>query len=109
MHATVRRLAVLGALGTTLVVAAPVGSASAAATAPPPNLAFPLPAFPAPGFPAFKPPAFTPGALSFAGPSIGQVAAVIGPTVLTTAPSTFTNTNIQVSAGGNLSGGQAGP
>ena len=107
MHATVRRLAVLGALGTTLAVAAPLGSASAATTAPPANLAFPLPAFPA--FPAFTPPAFTPGSLAFAGPSIGQVAAVIGPTVLTTAPSNFTNTNIQVSAGGNLSGGQAGP
>jgi hypothetical protein len=36
------------------------------------------------------------------------VAAVIGPTVITTAPSTFNNTNIQTSAGGNASGGQAG-
>jgi hypothetical protein len=106
MNSIVRRLAVLGALGTTLGVVASAGSASAAMTpAALPNLAaFSLPAFPAPGLPAF-----TPGPLSFTGPSVGQVAAVIGPTVLTTAPSNFSNTNIQVSAGGNLSGGQAGP
>jgi hypothetical protein len=105
MHSTVRRLAALGALSTTLGVVAPLGSANAAPPpVVPPKLAFPLPAFPATGLPAF-----TPGSLAFAGPSIGQVAAVIGPTVLTTAPSNFSNTNIQVSAGGNLSGGQAGP
>jgi hypothetical protein len=105
MNSTVRRLAALGALGTTLGVVAPVGSASAATTpAALSRLAFPLPAFPVTGVPRF-----TPGPLSFVGPSIGQVAAVIGPTVLTTAPSNFSNTNIQVSAGGNLSGGQAGP
>jgi hypothetical protein len=110
MHSTVRRLAALGALGTTVGVVAPLGSANAAPPpVVPPKLAFPLPAFPATGLPAFTPPAFTPGSLAFAGPSIGQVAAVIGPTVLTTAPSNFSNTNIQVSAGGNLSGGQAGP
>ena len=45
--------------------------------------------------------------LSFVGPSVGQVAAVIGPTIITTAPSTFINTNNQVSAGGAVSGGQA--
>jgi hypothetical protein len=105
MNSTVRRLAVLGALGTTLTVVAPVGSASAAVTpAAPPNLAFPLPALPPPGLPAF-----TPGPLGFVGPAIGQIAAVIGPTVLTTAPSNFANTNIQTSAGPNVSGGQAGP
>jgi hypothetical protein len=105
MHSTVRRLAVLGALGTTLGVVLPVGSASAAMTpVAPPKLAFPLPAFHLPALPGF-----TPGPLSFVGPSVGQIAAVIGPTVLTTAPSNFSNTNIQVSAGGNLSGGQAGP
>jgi hypothetical protein len=102
MNSTVRRLAVLGALGTTLGVVAPVATASAAVTpVAPPKFAFPLPAFPVP--------AFTPRPLSFVGPSIGQVAAVIGPTVLTTAPSNFSNTNIQVSAGSNLTGGQAGP
>jgi hypothetical protein len=105
MNSTVRRLALLGALGTTLGVVAPVGIASAA-TAPlaPPNLAFALPAFPVAGLPAF-----TPGPLAFVGPAVGQVAAVIGPTVLTTAPSNFQNTNIQTSAGSNLTGGQAAP
>jgi hypothetical protein len=104
MYSTVRRLAVLGALGTTLGVVAPVSASAATTPAALPKLAFPLPAFPAAGLPRF-----TPGPLSFVGPSVGQVAAVIGPTVLTTAPSNFSNTNIQVSAGGNLSGGQAGP
>jgi hypothetical protein len=115
MNSTVRRLAVLGALGTTLGVVAPVEIASAATTpVGPPRLAFPLPAFPLPAFPlpAFPVtglPHFAPVPLSFVGPSVGQVAAVIGPTVLTTAPSNFSNTNIQVSAGSNLTGGQAGP
>jgi hypothetical protein len=105
MNSTVRRLALLGALGTTLGVVAPVGIASAATTPlAPSNLAFPLPAFPAAGLPAF-----TPGPLAFVGPAVGQVAAVIGPTVLTTAPSNFQNTNIQTSAGSNLTGGQAAP
>jgi hypothetical protein len=105
MNSTVRRLAVLGALGTTLGVVAPVEIASAATTpGAPPRLAFPLAAFPVTGLPPFAP-----VPLSFVGPSVGQVAAVIGPTVLTTAPSNFSNTNIQVSAGSNLTGGQAGP
>jgi hypothetical protein len=72
----------------------------------PVNPAFALPALP--GFPAAGLPAFKPLPLSFVGPTIGQVAAVIGPTVLTTAPSNFSDTNIQVSAGPNVSGGQAG-
>jgi hypothetical protein len=77
--------------------------------------------FPAGGFPAGG---FVPGAglgggvafglgvgtggLPFAG-GLGQTASVIGPTIITTAPSTFINTNNQVSAGSNLSGGQAAP
>jgi hypothetical protein len=112
---------------TTVGIAAPVAGASAASTSlAAPTFAFPvpqipsaglplpsagLPAFPSAGLPAFTPPglpAFTPAPLTFVGPSVGQVAAVIGPTVITTAPSTFTNTNIQVSAGSNGSGGQAG-
>jgi hypothetical protein len=32
--------------------------------------------------------------------------AVVGPVIITTAPSSFINTNNQVSAGGNVSGGQ---
>jgi hypothetical protein len=121
MSSTVRRIIALAAVGATMAIAGPVGSASAAVPLAPlgalpaapglPGLApgAGLPAFPTAGLPAFTPPAFTPGSLAFAGPSIGQVAAVIGPTILTTAPSNFANTNIQVSAGGNLSGGQAGP
>jgi hypothetical protein len=31
---------------------------------------------------------------------------VVGPVIITTAPSSFINTNNQVSAGGNWSGGQ---
>ena len=46
--------------------------------------------------------------LPFTG-GFGQTASVIGPTIITTAPSLFINTNNQVSAGSNLSGGQAAP
>lgn len=68
----------------------------------------PPPPVPAAGFSARGAglPAFNPAGLSFVGPSVGAVATVIGPTVITTAPSTFINTNIQTSAGSNLSGGQ---
>jgi hypothetical protein len=123
MHRSLKRLAALAALGTVGVVA-PVSSASAAV---PPNLAggFALPQLPLTGLPAAGLglpgglPAlpgggaglagFNPAGLSFTGPSVGMLAAVIGPTVITTAPSTFNNTNIQVSAGSNATGGQAGP
>jgi hypothetical protein len=47
--------------------------------------------------------------LPFTDPVLGQGVAVIGPTVLTTAPSTFINTNNQISTDGNWSGGQFGP
>jgi hypothetical protein len=47
--------------------------------------------------------------LAFVAPVVGQVAAVIGPTIITTAPSTFINTNNQVSAGGVWNGGQVAP
>jgi hypothetical protein len=111
-----RRVAIAAGL-ITAAIAVPAGSAHAAT------------------FPTFKPTAFSPTAfnpsgwgfpaagwgsglnaagwagtpsasLSFIGPSIGQVAAVIGPTIITTAPSTFINTNNQVSAGSAVSGGQ---
>jgi hypothetical protein len=103
MDSTLKRLAALAALGTTGILA-PVASASAA-SAPdsPAGLAFPLPQGPLSGF---QFPAFDPAGLSFVGPSVGGLAAVIGPTVITTAPSTFINTNIQTSAGSNLTGGQ---
>jgi hypothetical protein len=41
------------------------------------------------------------------GPVVGQLAAVIGPVVLTTAPSTFINSNTQIAAGGAANGVQA--
>jgi hypothetical protein len=104
MHSTLKRLAVLGALGTTLGIAVPVGSASAATppVAPAAKLAFPFPGFAGFGFPGF------------AGGGLGGAAAsgqavwgsVVGPVIITTAPTSFINTNNQVSAGGNVSGGQ---
>jgi hypothetical protein len=100
MHSTVKRLAVLCALSATLGIAAPVASASAAGTsAAGANLA----AFP---FPGFAGAGFT-GGLGGAGAS-GQAiwGSVVGPVIITTASSSFINTNNQVSAGGNVSGGQ---
>jgi hypothetical protein len=96
MHSTVKRLAVLGALGATLGIVAPVASASAAsAPVAPANLA------------AFGFPGFVPGGWGGAGLN-GQAVwgSVVGPVIITTAPSSFINTNNQVSAGGNWSGGQ---
>jgi hypothetical protein len=122
MSRTVKRLAavaVVGAIG----ALAPVTGASAATTALPPA-GFPLPAaglplpaaglpLPAAGLPlpAFPVTGTLPplAPLAFTGPGVGGLATVIGPTVITTAPSTFNNTNIQTSAGSNLTGGQAGP
>jgi hypothetical protein len=109
MSSTLKRLAALAALGTIGTVA-PVAGASAASTpVAPAGLAFPLSQFPLSGFklPAANLPAFSPAGLSLVGPSVGQLAAVIGPTVFTTAPSKFINTNIQTSAGSSLTGGQA--
>jgi hypothetical protein len=82
MHSTVKRLAVLGALGTTLGIGAPVASASEAGT---------------------------PGGWGAVanGQSLGS--AVTGALIITTAPSSFINTNNQVSAAGNVIGGQVGP
>jgi hypothetical protein len=114
VNLTIKRAVTLAALGTTGILA-PVAGASAAMTpaalpvAPLTGVHFPTTGFPATGlgFPTKGLPAFTPG--SFVGPSVGQVAAVIGPTIITTAPSTFINTNNQVSAGSAVSGGQAAP
>jgi hypothetical protein len=104
-----RRVAVAAALAAA-ALAVPAGSAEAA----------PLPTL-TPGLaPGFAFPAGWDGGLlatgwggtpvaglGFVGPTVGQVAAVIGPTIITTAPSTFINTNNQVSAGGVANGGQA--
>jgi hypothetical protein len=98
MHSTVQRLAVLGALGTTLGIVAPVASASAAST---PVAPARLAGLPFPGF--------IPGAFPLGGGALNEQAAwgsVVGPVIITTAPSSFINTNNQVSAGANVSGGQ---
>jgi hypothetical protein len=85
----------------TVAIAAPVSTASAAPV---------LSAFPAigagawGGFTGFP---FT-GGYPFTGPILGQGVTVVGPVIITTAPSNFNNTNNQVSAGGNWSGGQLG-
>jgi hypothetical protein len=132
MQSTLKRLAALAALGTMGVLAPAAGASAAVTPAAPAKFALPGAGFAAPGLGLGLPAAgFVPGAglggdvafglgvgtgglpsgvpLSFVGPSVGQVASVIGPTIITTAPSTFINTNNQVSAGSNLSGGQAGP
>jgi hypothetical protein len=113
MNSTVKRLAAAAALGATMGIVAPVASASAA-TLPAAGPGFALPAnFPATGLGAFDPSAFAPGSdfapvpLNFVGPSVGQVAAVIGPTIITTgAGVSFINTNNQVSAGSAAAGPQ---
>jgi hypothetical protein len=74
----IRRRAVSAAVVVTaLAAAAPVGQASAA-------LALPhVPALPSYHLPAVGAlPAFTPSPLSFVGPSVGQVAVAMGPTVI---------------------------
>jgi hypothetical protein len=64
------------------------------------------------------PPAVAPDAVVVAGadgspaatlPATGQSATVIGPTFITSAPTTFINTNTQVSTGDNSAGGQSAP
>jgi hypothetical protein len=135
MQSTRKRLAVVAALGTIGILAPAAGASAAVTPLTPANFGLPgvgLPAaglgLPGAGLPAaglglpaagLGLPAAGLGLpagglgrgipLSFVGPSVGQVAAVIGPTVITTAPSTFTNTNLQTAAGSNLTGGQAGP
>jgi hypothetical protein len=116
MKSTLKRLAAVAALGT-IGILAPAAGASAAAT----------PAAPATSAATRDATGYLVGALVsggvWGGPvafglgvgtgglpvGFGQAASVTGPTVITTAPSLFVNTNNQVSAGSNLSGGQAAP
>jgi hypothetical protein len=126
MQSTLKRLAVVAALGTISILAPAAGASAAVTPAAPAKFALPGAGFPAAGlglgFPATG---FVPGVglggsvafglavgtggvpFGFVGPGVGQAASVIGPTIITTAPSAFINTNNQVSAGSNLSGGQA--
>jgi hypothetical protein len=86
----------------TVGILAPAAGANAAGTGvtPPASPAFALPAFPFTGLPAF-----TPAGLSFVGPSVGGLSAVIGPTVITVgAGNIFTNTTI-TTAGVSAVGG----
>jgi hypothetical protein len=90
MNTTMKRLAATAAAVGAIGAVAPVAAASAATT-PVIPAAFALPALPA----------FNPAPLSFVGPSVGGLAAVIGPTVITVgAGNIFTNTTITTSAGG---------
>jgi hypothetical protein len=106
-----RRVAIAAAL-TTAAIAVPAGSAHAA-TFPTltPNIAsgWTLPVLPAgwDGVAATGWAGTPAAALSVVGPTVGQVAVVIGPAIITTAPTTFINTNNQVAAGIAASGGQA--
>jgi hypothetical protein len=123
MQSTLKRLAAVAALGTMGILAPAAGASAAVTPAAPAKLALPGVGLPAAGLGLPAAGLGLPAAglglpagglgrglpLSFVGPSVGQVAAVIGPTVITTAPSTFTNTNLQTAAGSNLTGGQAGP
>ncbi|MCW3013627.1 MAG: hypothetical protein JWO02_719 [Solirubrobacterales bacterium] len=120
MHSTVRRFVALAAVGATMGIAGPVANASAASMPVAPKFAFPgLPGagLPGAGLPGLGLGAFDPAAFGgagvggagfdFVGPSVGGLAAVIGPTIITTAPGvTFINTNNQVTAGGAVAGGQ---
>lgn len=100
-RSSLKRLAVLGALSATLGIAAPVASASAAGA---PLAPTKLAAFPFDGF--------APGAFPFGGPVLnGQVfgETVSGAIIITTAPTSFINTNNQISGAGNFTGGQFAP
>jgi hypothetical protein len=93
MNTILKRLAATAVAAGAIAAVAPVAAASAATTPviPPALAAFSLPALPA----------FNPAPLSFVGPSVGGLATVIGPTVITVgAGNIFTNTTITTSAGG---------
>jgi hypothetical protein len=103
MSPTVKRIAALAAVTAMGTAAAPVGSASAAI----PPVPFPGAGFP--GLPLTGFPAVIPDGFGSVGP-VGEAGAVVGPVIITTAPSVFINTNNQVTAGGALIGAQvAGP
>src|SRR5437879_3523558 len=107
MKPTRTRLLAVAAALSTVAIAAPSSTASAAV----------LPGFPTlPTLPTL--PVLTGWGAGWSGtgmitsPVIGPATGaieVVGPTIITTAPSSFINTNNQVSAGGNWSGGQVGP
>ena len=98
MKSTRKRLIGVAAGLSVVAIGAPVSTASAVAPVPivdPGAGGFPFSGWG--GFLGITPPVI--------GPVEGSVA-VIGPTVITTAPSTFVNVNNQDSAGGNWAGAQ---
>jgi hypothetical protein len=106
MKPTRSRLVGIAAALSTIAIAAPLSTASAATAAP----AFaPVPGVGAgwEGWGAGWGGSVT--GLPFAQGAFALGATVVGPVIITTAPSTFINTNNQVSAGSNFSGGQFGP
>jgi hypothetical protein len=105
MTSTVKRLAALVAVGTMAVVA-PVASANAATPVTPAAFAFPFSQWGGTGLDWGGLPDFTPAPIPWG--AAGAVA-VVGPVIITTAPSSFINTNNQVSAGSNVAGGQVAP
>jgi hypothetical protein len=112
MQSTLKRLAAVAAVGT-MGILAPAAGASTAITTGPATVAEPGAGFPPPGI------GFLAGSLVSGGdpgesvvfdlgvgtrpvaawvrPGVGHVTTVVGPTIITTTPSTFINTNNQVS------------
>jgi hypothetical protein len=109
MRSTVKRLALLGALGTTLGVVAPAASASAAGTpvAPEELAASPYQGSPGIGLPSFGAdfvPFLPDGAAASGQVVVGP--AVVGTVILTDAPIWVVNANNQNSMGVNVAGVQ---
>jgi hypothetical protein len=106
MKSNVRRLAALATVGVVAIVA-PAASASAATTpVTPAAFGLPFSGWGGAGLGLGDLGGFTPAPIPFA-PIGGAV--VVGPIIITTAPSSFINTNNQVSAGSNVAGGQVAP
>jgi hypothetical protein len=102
MKLTRKRLVVVAAALSTVAIASPVSTAGAAAfpaVVPGPIGAAGWGDFP--GLPFTGPPT--------TGPILGEGITIVGPVIITTAPTRFNNTNNQVSAAGNWSGGQLAP
>jgi hypothetical protein len=95
MKPTRKRLVGVAAALSAVAIAAPVSTASAATAAP---AVVPDPVAADWGGSSFG--------LPFTGPFAGPGVAVIGPLIITTAPSSFINSNTQVTLGGGWNGGQ---
>jgi hypothetical protein len=104
MKLTRKHFAGVAAAVSTVAVAAPMATASTASAASP----FPLPGLYGAGWGAGWGNWGALGGIPTTGPVLGQGVTVVGPVIITTAPSNFNNTNNQVSAAGNWAGGQVG-